>query len=186
MRAIPLFVASSVFALGCNSCPTIQGIKQDRTVTGRLTYQLAGADPTTGDIGPLGSFVLPRDGSGTYTGEVDFGLAPDEPSPVTGRPAFAARLVVHVAPGGASETDLSDDNAILTVSLSGAPPIAYHGVSGHLSLRGIDWTCQFLCLVRASGTLTVSAAGPNQEVFALSSATLVAADSEDDTQICQG
>jgi hypothetical protein len=184
MRAIRLFVVSSVVALGCG-CPTIQGIKEDRTVTGRLTYQLAGADPTTGDIAPLGYFALGRDFSGDYSGEVTFGLTPGERSQVTNAPAFAARFVVNVVPGGASETDLNDDNASLVVSMSGAPPIAYHDVSGHLSLPGIDWTCRYDCLVRTRGTLAVSATGPNQEVFALGSGTLVAADSEDDMQICQ-
>ena len=184
MRALAFIAAASILGLGCG-CPTLEGTRQDRKVTGRLTYQPPGADPTTGDIG-AGSFALGSDLSGVYPSEIDFVLEPGQRSDVTRPAPFAARLSVHLPPGGASEIDLSDDNVILTVHLSAMPaPIAYHAVGGHLSVQGIDWTCQFDCLLRASGTLTASATGPNEEVFELSAGTFVANDTHYDTGMCK-
>jgi len=184
MRAVPLVLACSILGLGCG-CPTLEGTRADRKVSGHLTYQLPDTGPTTDDIGG-GSFSVGSDVSSVYLDEVDFGLEPGERSQVTNPPPFAARLSVHVPAGGASEIDLSDDNVILTVHLSAMPaPIAYHAVGGHLSIHGIDWTCQFDCLLRASGTLTVSATGPNEEVFELSAGTFVANDTHYDTGMCK-
>jgi hypothetical protein len=84
------------------------------------------------------------------------------------------------------EIDLTDEDASLTVRVPVALlTISYHGVSGHLSFQGIRATCPDPCPLRAHGTLTVSATGPNEEVFALTSGTFVANDTVYDTGMCQ-
>jgi len=64
-------------------------------------------------------------------------------------------------------------------------PIQYHAVTGHLSLQGIDPTCQFICPLSAHGTLDASATGPSEETFALTSAVFVANDTVSEQERCQ-
>jgi hypothetical protein len=176
-------VSFAAFVVGCNSCPTVPEINYDRSVAGQLTYQLPSAGPTSTELGPSSSFDVKPDSSGAYPGETTFTFLPDDPSRVMLRAVFVVRL----APGGASEIDLTDDNASLTMYVPGEPPpIAYHGVSGHLTLSGIDATCKFSCPLRVRGTVTVSATGPNDEVFAVTSGTFVANDTVHDKELCQG
>jgi len=180
-RILSLLIASSVLGLGCG-CPTQKGINSDRRVTGQLTYQPPGAAATTGDLAAASGFSMNADSAGAYPGEVAFTLTPDQAS------AFPLRLVVSLAPAAASdEVDLTDSNASLTVHVPTPPSvITYHGVGGHLSIQGIDTSCGLACPLRAHGTLTVSATGSNDEVFALTAGTFVANDTVYDTGICQG
>lgn len=181
----PAIIAASVFGLGCG-CPTIQEFKADRKVTGQLRYQLPGAAPTTGDLAPFSTFGVFPGASGAYPdGEIAFDLEPDEPSRVTNPAAFAARLVVPLVPAGASEIELGDDAASLTAYTSAPTRAVYHGLTGHLSIQWIDSTCGTQCPLHMRGTVTVSATGPTDEVFEVTSGTFVAADGLYDTGRCQ-
>jgi hypothetical protein len=184
--AIALIAAAALLGVGCG-CHTVQGIKQARKVTGQLTYQLPGAAPATAALASSASFMVQSDLYGAYPGDVAFTFSPDDPSVQATNPAsYYVRLVVGVAPGGPSEVDLTDANSTLTVSLPATPsPMAYTGVTGHLSLQGIDATCGEACPLRAHGTLTISATGPNSEIFALASGQFAANDSTYDTGMCQ-
>jgi len=175
--------AVAATALGaCSDCTTVKIDEPDRRVAGQLTYQAPGADPATADIGTGSSFDVNRDASGANPGTVHFRLVPAETLPGTTRPAFEARLVVDVSAGPTSqEIDLTDDDARLSVPSTGASgAIAYHGVTGHLSIRDLDYVCGPVCVLHAQGSLTVSATGPNGEPFALAAGTFVANDTIED------
>jgi hypothetical protein len=186
IRALQLLgslTAVAATALGaCSDCTTVKIDEPDRKVAGQLTYQAPGAAPAMGDIGTGSSFDVNTDPSATNPGMVHFTLVPAETLPGTTRPAFEARLVVDVSPGPTSqEIDLTDDDASLSVPPTGAAgTISYHGVTGHLSIRDLNYVCAPVCLLHAQGSLTVSATGPNGEAFALPAGTFVANDTIED------
>lgn len=184
VRNLTLVILSSVLGAGCG-CPTRQGIKPVRAVSGHLTYQPPDAAPVTGDLGPTASFDTLAEVSGGHPDEIVFSLSPYDTSQGVNPPTVRARLIIPVGLRVASqELDLTDDNTTLMVT--GPPaPATYHGLTGHLTLQGLDTTCQFSCPLRAHGTVAVSAAGPNDEVFALTSGTFAANDETYDYELCQ-
>jgi len=185
IRALQLLgslTAVAATALGaCSDCTRVRIDEQDRKVTGQLTYQGPGAAPATGDIGTGSGFDVKRDPSGANPGMVYFTLVSAETIPGTTRPAFEARLVVDVSASPTSqEIDLTDDDARLSLPPDTAGTITYHGVTGHLSIRDLDYVCGPVCLLHAQGSLAASATGPNGEPFALPAGTFVANDTIED------
>lgn len=179
---LAVVVAASVLGLGCG-CPTHPQIKADRKVTGQLTYQRPGEVPMTGDLAPLSGFDVTRQGSGASADSTfAFTFEPDGAS--RGTSSFSARLVVPLVPTTDSEIELGDEVASLT-GHTGAVPAVYHALTGHLSVRWTDSTCQTDCPLQTQGTVTVSATGPDEEVFEVTSGAFVAADTFRDVEICQ-
>lgn len=186
-RVVTVVLTVAVLGAGCgDSCHDQQAIREDRKVTGQLTYQPPGAAPAVADLGGPASFSVNAGPAGEYPGAVAFTLTDDGSSDGTTRPIFQAQLVVRVASRVASqEIDLTDDDGSLTVRFPDQwIPIPYHGLAGHLSLEGIDTSCQYNCLLRARGTLAISATGPNEEAFALTSGTFVANDTFYEYRVC--
>jgi len=186
IRALQLLgglTAVAMMALGgCSDCTRAKIDEPDRKVAGQLTYQAPGAAPAQGALGTGSGFDVNRDPSGANPGMVHFTLVSAETFPGTTRPSFEARLVVDVPAGPTSqEIDLTDGDARLSVpSADGTTAAAYHGVTGHLSIRDLDYECGSVCVLHAQGSLTIAATGPNGEPFALAAGTFVAKDRIED------
>jgi hypothetical protein len=180
---LTLVITSLVVGAGCDCATTAQTLNPDRKVAGYLTYQPPGASPAMDDLGAAFFSVL-EDPSGSPN-EVAFTLAPASARGMDPAP-FWVWFVVDFAPRVASqELDLTGENASVTAfQFTPDMPIRYHGVRGHLSLQGIDPTCRLACPFRIHGTVAVSATGPNDETFALTSATFRANDTVSEQRVC--
>jgi hypothetical protein len=180
VSVLSLVIAASALGLGCDDCPTTRQVMFDHEVTGQLSYQGPGAASTTGDLAPFSGFDV-GGGSAAYPGiSFTFTFAVAAPSRST---IFSARLVVGSVPAGASEIELGDDVASLTIHTAAGDEV-YHALTGRL--QWVDSTCQTNCPLDIRGTVTVSATGPDQELFTVTSGAFVAADTIYEAQICQG
>ena len=180
VSVLALVIAASSLGLGCNECPTTRRYKEDHEVTGQLSYQGPRAASTAGELAPFSGFEVGF-GSAAFPGTsftFTFAVAALSRSAI-----FSARLEVPSAPAGASEIELDDDVASLTIH-TGTGDAVFHGLTGHLQWG--DSNCQTNCPLQMRGTITVSATGPDQEVFEVTSGAFVADDSFYYVQVCQG
>ena len=151
-----------------------------RRIVGDVQYQIGTEVLTRNDFefAGLEAVFLGYDDGGYYPpGNLSFELIIGDRSLLDSTPPpFSATVTVKDVALGASEIELDDERADVNAELYVEADKPYHGITGHLSIRELAQQCTWGCPMRASGTLNVSAIGPNGEAFALSSVTFSASD----------
>jgi hypothetical protein len=178
IRAALGLLALSLLAIACD-CPRSTDLVVKRHTVGDVQYQIGSEMFVHNglEIVDRGAIILGYDDGGFYPpGNLGFRLTIGDIRQLDSvPPPFVATVIVKSVSLGASEIALDDERAGVSAQAYTQPDTPYHDVTGHLSIRELVQACAWDCPMRASGTLTISAVGPNGETFSFD-ATFSAAD----------
>jgi hypothetical protein len=167
----------AVVAAGC-ACEKVKAIRYDQQFAGTLRYQASGAAAMEAAFQGMNIRYSEVGRSTTDTPSLALGII-DLDSAI----GVGFRLVINNVTNGPAEIDLDDARATLTAFSPLATP--YSGVAGHLSVQSLSASCiAGTCALKARGTVTFSATGPEDQTLQVSNGTFTADDERHDTDEC--